>query len=167
MGGNNKVAMPELKKCFEKLGFEHVSTYIDSGNVIFETVLKSESAIGEKIEKGIATTFGFPIRVVVRSRKNMEKVATAIPVDWKNDTEQKTDILFLWGTYATQKSLLLIKSREGVDNIMHVAGAIVWNVTRENYSKSGMHDFVGTPLYKNMTARNVNTVRKLVARMQD
>lgn len=167
VGGNNKISMSELKQCFERLGFKQVSTYINSGNIIFETHLKKESVIVEKIEKSIIQTFGFPVRVVVRNRKNIEMIAGAIPEEWKNDTEQKTDILFLWDTHATQKSLLLIKSRAGVDNLMYVEGVIVWNVNRENYSKSGMHDFIGTPFYKNMTARNVNTVRKLVALMQN
>ena len=38
----------------------------------------------------------------------------------------------------------------------------VWNINRKNYSKSGMNKFIGTEVYKNMTARNVNTVRKFL-----
>lgn len=37
VGGNNKVAMPKLKECFESLGYRNVITYINSGNIIFET----------------------------------------------------------------------------------------------------------------------------------
>jgi uncharacterized protein (DUF1697 family) len=48
-----------------------------------------------------------------------------------------------------------------VDNVKYVDGAIVWSIDRKNYNKSAMHKFIGTPLYKHMTARNVNTVRKL------
>ena len=37
VGGNNRVPMAELKLCFEKMGFNNVVTYINSGNVIFES----------------------------------------------------------------------------------------------------------------------------------
>ncbi len=40
-------------------------------------------------------------------------------------------------------------------------GSIVWNIPRKDYDKSGLHKFIGTVLYKHMTARNCNTVRKL------
>lgn len=35
VGGKNKVAMPDLRLCLEKLGFERVRTYINSGNVFY------------------------------------------------------------------------------------------------------------------------------------
>ena len=37
ISGKNKVPMSELKKCFEKLAFEEVKTYLNSGNVIFSS----------------------------------------------------------------------------------------------------------------------------------
>ena len=89
-----------------------------------------------------------------------------IPDNWDNKTH-KTDILFLWDNYANKKSLGLIEPKEGIDNLVYVDGAIVWNLNRKNYAKSAMNKFIGTELYKNMTARNVNTVRKLVSLMND
>jgi uncharacterized protein (DUF1697 family) len=80
---------------------------------------------------------------------------------WANDAEQKTDVLFLWDDFDDKKSLTLIKTTPKVDTLKYVAGAIVWNVKRDDYTKSGMNKFIGTLVYKNMTARNVNTVRKL------
>lgn len=166
VGGNNKVPMSELKTCVEELGFENVSTYINSGNVIFEADKTKESDLALKIEKAIHVHFGFPVQVVVRSQKNIEKVAKTIPEDWENDIH-KTDILFLWDEYASKKSLRLIEPKEGIDNLIYTNGAIVWNLDRKNYSKSAMNRFIGTELYKNMTARNVNTVRKLFDLMKD
>jgi uncharacterized protein (DUF1697 family) len=59
----------------------------------------------------------------------------------------------------------LIKTTE-VDNLSYAVGAIVWNVEKAKLNKSGMKKFIGTTIYKNMTARNVNTVRKLAELMQ-
>jgi uncharacterized protein (DUF1697 family) len=75
-------------------------------------------------------------------------------------------VLFLWEAFDTKKSLGLIAQNEAVDTLKYVAGAIVWNVKRSDYKKSGMHKFIGSEIYKHMTARNVNTVRKLVEMMK-
>jgi uncharacterized protein (DUF1697 family) len=157
VGGNNKVEMPKLKKVFEALGFLNVSTYINTGNVIFETDKKD---LDTTIEKALLKAFGFAIRVVVRDTQNIQKLCKSLPNNWTNDTEQKTDILFLWDEFDNKKSIDLIKTTE-VDTLKYIDGAIVWNVKRVDYTKSGMHKFIGTVIYKNMTARNINTVRKL------
>jgi uncharacterized protein (DUF1697 family) len=157
VGGNNKVEMPKLKKVFESLGFENVSTYINSGNVIFETDKKD---LEPQIEKALKKAFEFELRIVVRDAKNIKKLCKEIPKDWLNDTEQRTDVLFLWDEFDTKKSVDLIKTT-GVDTLKYIDGAIVWHVKRKDVAKSGMKKFIGSLIYKNMTARNINTVRKL------
>ncbi len=160
VGGNKIVRMADLKKAFENLGYADVSTYINSGNVIFTSLRKPNTAT---IEAALTKTFGFEIRIVIRDAKNIAHVAAALPDDWQNDVEQKTDILFLWDAFDSKKSLALIKVNDQIDTLCYVPGAILWHVQRKDYGKSGMHDFVGTPIYKNMTARNSNTLRKLAS----
>ncbi len=160
VGGNNKVEMPKLKKVFESLGFSDVSTYINTGNVIFSTDVSDTREIEQQIEKALKKTFGFEIKIVIRTAKNIKKICKTIPQEWTNDTEQRTDVLFLWEAYDSEKSIDLITTTE-VDTVTYVDGAIVWNVSRDDYKKSGMQKFIGTKIYKHMTARNINTVRKL------
>ncbi len=166
VGGNNKIEMQRLKACFEALGFENVSTYINSGNVIFETSDKSEPKIVSKIEKAIKKEFGFAVRVVVRDNKNIAKLLQATPADWHNNAEQKTDVLFLWDEYCNTKSLELITTNPNVDTLKYIDGAIVWHLEKKNYPKSGMNKFIGTEVYTHMTARNINTLRKLAELMK-
>ncbi len=161
VGGNCKVEMARLKKAFEKLGFENVKTYINSGNVIFESAEKDPRKMNDKIEKHLEKTFGFSIKTVLRDASNILMLTKKIPKEWKNGGDQKTDILFLWEDYDSKESLKLIEPKEGVDQLMYLPGAIVWNVDRRQISKTGMKRFIGSKLYKNMTARNVNTLRKL------
>ncbi len=163
VGGNKKVSMSTLKKAFEEMGHSNVKTYINSGNVIFETS-KTDSML-KIIERKLESTFGFQIGVVLRSIQNIENVCKEIPSDWTNDAMQKTDVIFLWEKYASEKSMKMIVTKPEIDTLIYVDGAIVWNIKRANYSKSGMHKFIGTKVYKNMTARNVNTVRKLAELM--
>ncbi len=83
-----------------------------------------------------------------------------------NDKDQKTDILFLWDRYADKESLKLLPITQGIDEAKYVGKAIVWQVLRKDYIKSGMSSLVGTELYRHMTARNVNTVRKFATKIQ-
>ena len=158
--------MQRLKKSFEKMGYENVSTYINSGNVIFETNKKNTAALASEIERALKKTFGFDIPTVVRDEKNIQKVAKAIPVKWENNKDQKTDVLFLWEKFDKKSTLKLIKTTPKVDTLKYIDGAIIWNVDRVKYNKSGMNDFIGTDVYKHMTARNVNTVWKLAVLME-
>jgi uncharacterized protein (DUF1697 family) len=161
VGGNNKVDMKTLKEVFESIGFTDVTTYINSGNVIFTADNQKIESIKAKIEHAIQTRFDLPIKVLIRNSQNILDLCSSIPPGWQNDTEQKTDILFLWDEYDNPESLKLIKAASGIDNLLYKSGAIIWNLHRANLSKSGMAEFIGTELYKNMTARNINTVRRL------
>ena len=151
--------MGELKAVFEKISFSDVSTYINSGNVLFSS--KTEPS-AEKIEKAIEKKFGFPVRTLVRDIKILKEIVSNTPIDWSNDKDQKTDVLFLWDGYDSKKSIDLIKTNDKVDTLVYVKKSIVWHIDKKDYSKSGMNKFIGTEVYKNMTARNINTVRKLV-----
>ncbi len=161
VGGNNKVAMGELKKVCEELGFTEVRTYINSGNVIFSAPKKTNTALAAILEKALHKAFGFAIRTVVRDAAHIKTLAQSLPAAWKNDAEQRTDVLFLWDEYDSKKTLALIKQNPVVDTLRYVPGAIVWHLKKKDYKKSRMHDFIGTDVYKHMTARNVNTVRQI------
>ena len=161
VGGNSKVDMKTLKTVFESLGFENVVTYINSGNVIFDSGSNDIMSLTNQIESAIEKTFSLKIKVLIRTRENISQLCNVIPSEWQNNTEQKTDILFLWEEYDSVESIKLIKTTVNVDTLIYTPGAIIWNVDRAKYNQSGMHKFIGSVVYKNMTARNVNTVRKL------
>lgn len=162
VGGNSKVSMAELKKVFEKCEYENVSTYINSGNVIFDAPSGKQDDFAH-MESKLEKAFGFKIALIVRDAANIQRLAKTIPEGWTNDTDQKTDVIFLWDKYDSKKSISLLKLAPKIDTVKYIKGALVWNIKRSDYNKSGMHKFIGTELYKNMTARNVNTVRKLAA----
>ncbi|GAB0174328.1 MAG: DUF1697 domain-containing protein [Candidatus Altimarinota bacterium] len=157
VGGNKKVEMTRLKSCFEAMGFEEVSTYINSGNMIFE----SKNDDFSKIEKQLSETFGFEIPTIIRSQSYIENLVEKIPSEWQNNSEQRTDILFLWKDVDTKESLNEIKQNPLVDTLTYLPGAIIWHIDKAHYQESKMRDFIGTKVYRKMTARNVNTVRKI------
>ncbi|NJL96271.1 DUF1697 domain-containing protein [Candidatus Gracilibacteria bacterium] len=162
VGGKNKIDMKMLKKTFERKGLENVVTYINSGNVIFETDAKSVEEIVEKIEEGIKEDFHLNIRVLLRDYQNIKSIVDHISKDWLNNSQQRTDIMFLWNEVDEPKVLEYVKQNPDVDVVEYFEGSIIWHLDKSKFNQSKMNDLVGTKLYKQMTVRNINTVRKLV-----
>jgi uncharacterized protein (DUF1697 family) len=161
VGGNAKVQMSKLKSEFESLGYINVQTYINSGNIVFQTNESDCSKITNTIEQQITKAFGFSIRVAIRDINNIQLLCKEIPAEWINNSETKTDVLFLWEEFNNKDVLGEIGFNQKVDRLLYLQGCVVWHIDRKDYSKSGMRKFIGTKIYKNMTARNINTVRKL------
>lgn len=166
VGGNSKVEMKRLKAVFEEIGHTNISTYINSGNVIFESPEKNDEKLVKKLESEIEKEFGFNIKVVVKSLKEMEVISEKLPDSWENDLDAKTDVMFLWESVDNAKVLDDVIIKPDLDNVVYAKGALLWMVKRKDVTKSGMLRLVGTSLYKQMTIRNVNTFRKLLSLMK-
>jgi uncharacterized protein (DUF1697 family) len=77
VGGNNKVPMAELREVVASLGHTGVSTYIQSGNVLFtaqEGAAADAPALAAGLEQAIERAFGLRLRVVVLSRAELAQV---------------------------------------------------------------------------------------------
>ena len=61
VGGRNILPMKDLVKILEDLGCSQVKTYIQSGNVVFNTEEKNRESLAEKISKGIEKSFQFKL----------------------------------------------------------------------------------------------------------
>src|SRR5215210_1090673 len=79
VGGKNLIKMPALKACFEAGGFEGVSTYIQSGNVLFSSPVRSNRALTERIEAMLADAFDYVPTVVVRSERQLRAIVRNAP----------------------------------------------------------------------------------------
>lgn len=165
VGGNSMVSMKELKSCFEELGLRDVVTYINSGNIIFKDSRQSIPALVKLIESGIKARCKMDIRVIVKSKSNMAAICKNIPSEWVTDELMRTDVMFLWDEVDNPEAIAALPSNPAVDRLVHANGALIWNVSRKDYGKSKVPKIVGTRFYKNMTARNANTARKLLTLM--
>lgn len=165
VGGNNKVEMKKLKATFESLGLSNVTTYINSGNVIFVSKNSPEKLVIE-LAKAIENDFGFAVKVLLRSFDQIKVVNKALPSSWLNNQDMKCDVMFLWPEVDSEKILSELTIKKDIDEVKYVAGTILWRVDRDKVTRSGLMKLAGTPLYKQMTIRNCNTARKLLELMQ-
>jgi len=160
VGKERRVDMKKLKSLFESLGCTSVSTYINSGNVVFESKMKRDE-MRKVIEKSLNNEFGFDIPTLVKTSTEMIKISKAIPEKWKNDTKQRTDVAYLFPEIDTPKTIADFPVNRDFINIRYTKGAIFWNIDRKNYNKSSLNKIIGHPLYQSMTLRNINTARYL------
>jgi len=79
VGGRNKVPMADLREVVTSLGHTGVSTYIQSGNVLFSTAEDDTAKLAAALESAISDRFGIWSSVVVLSRDELARVLAANP----------------------------------------------------------------------------------------
>jgi uncharacterized protein (DUF1697 family) len=167
VGGQSMVKMADLRATFEGLGLKDVRTYINSGNVLFETRAKVRRRLVRRIEAAIEPLIGQPVAVLLRTREEMDALVRALPDDWVNDSSMRCDVWFLAPGVDEPSVVDRFPTKPEIEDVRYVDGAVIWRIDRANLSRSRMSKLVGTDVYKQMSARNANTVRKLHALMQD
>ncbi len=165
VGGKSMISMSDLKSCFETLGFTDVRTYINSGNVIFTTD-GDERAFELSIEGALHKQFGMPIRAMVRSQADMQKLLASIPKSWLTATDHKYEFIFL--THQADKPDIIeqIVTRPEIEELRYVPGALVWFFNSASKTKSRVMKINQMPIYQQMSVRTSGTVHKLVELMQ-
>ena len=96
VGGHKRIRMDQLRISFEALGFERVSTYIQSGNVVFKVAKGSPARLGKNIEERIVSDFGFSASVIVRTSAELSEIIAANPfLKQRGIDHEKLHVTFL------------------------------------------------------------------------
>lgn len=167
VGGSNLIRMPALVESFEALGFEDVATYIQSGNVLFRTDRAAGPRLTGRIERALSAEYGFPVRVVVRSRPQLEVVVARAPKGFGSRPAQyRYDVLFLREPLTAEEVMESVRTREGVDEAHAGEAVLYFSRLIRRASQSYLTRIVGTPVYQRMTIRNWNTTTRLLRMLQ-
>jgi uncharacterized protein (DUF1697 family) len=161
VGGKSAVDMAALKATFERLGFGAVRTYINSGNVVFTASGGRPTTLAKRIEAAITADFGLDVAVLVFTAGELTVVADTVPATWVNDATMKCDVFFLWPDVDRPAIVDDVPKNPAIEDLLYVPGALVRRIDKQNATRSPMHRVLGTDLYRRMTVRNINTVRKL------
>lgn len=164
VGGKNKIPMRELKLRLEEQGFAHVTTYIQSGNVILKSNLDAKT-LAQEIETMLSKKFELDspaIKVLVLARNQFQAVIDNKPEGFGEEPEKyHSDAIFLIDIDSAQ-AMPVFDPREGVDKVWSGDGVIYSQRLSSQRTKSRLSKIVGTPAYKSMTIRNWNTTTKLL-----
>lgn len=166
VGGRNKVAMADLRAAFEGAGHQAVSTYIQSGNVLFESDAPAAALEGD-IEALLERRFGVPLVVVVRSHRQLRAVVDKAPAEFGDDPGRfHSDVVFLKAPLTAKAAMEVVQVRDGVDEAWPGTGVLYFARLSERRVESRMSRMIGSPEYRLMTIRNWNTTTKLLALME-
>ena len=166
VGGKNIIKMADLKRCFEALGLSQVETYIQSGNVLFNSSAKATPKLIAKIEKALSEAFSYTSSVVLVSAQQLAKIVDEAPAGFgKQPGKYRYDVLFVKPPLKTKTALEQLSTEPGVDSAAAGSHALYFRRLTSRASQSRLNKLAQLPIYRNMTIRNWNTTTKLLAKV--
>jgi uncharacterized protein (DUF1697 family) len=161
--GKNMIKMPELAMAFEKAGFKNVRTYIQSGNVIFETQEGSDEMLSAKIRDLISKKFGHTIQAVVLAPQELAETVAQNPFAKKPGIDlTKQHVTFLDRDIDPAKAEKLLSYHYPPDEII-IGNRVVYVHCPDGYGRTKYHNnFIEKKLSANATSRNWNTCLRLL-----
>lgn len=162
VGGKNKIKMETLREVCTSIGFENVKTYINSGNVIFETAKTDDKKLAAKIESAIEKEFGLQIKTIICSIAELENLVENNPFAGQFERDKDLHVFFLDEEMPNEKRELLL-SNNSENERFAVRGRKIFYLLKSSFSDSLMgKDYIGKRLKVSATARNWRTVNKVL-----
>jgi uncharacterized protein (DUF1697 family) len=162
VGGKNKIKMETLREVCAALGFQNVKTYINSGNLIFETGKSDDVELAAKIEKAIQKEFALDIKVIVRTIAEIEDIIENNPFDGHFENDKDLHVFFLDDELPPEKRQLLLANNNENERFAVVGREIFCHLRVSVVDSLMGKDYIGKKLKVSATARNWRTVGKIV-----
>ncbi len=162
VGGKNKIKMETLREVCSSLGFENVKTYINSGNVIFETRKTENKKLAAKIESAIEKEFSLSIKVIVRSILEIEEIVKNNPFVGQFEDDKDLHVFFLDEEMPDEKREMLLANNNENEQFA-VFSQEIFCLLRVSVLDSLIgKDYIAKKLKISSTARNWRTVNKVL-----
>lgn len=165
VGGKNRTKMADLKRAFEEIGLTKVQTFIQSGNVLFESN-ESEELLRRLIENKLEGKFGFPIPVILRTSMELERIIESCPFSENEVLEaeaaSKAESLYvgLLLQHPSQEGIERLDAYKTINDKFSIIGRDVYLLFHDSIRNSKL----ANNLYKLnvlLTTRNWKTINKL------
>ena len=165
VGGGRTVKMKALRQVFESLGFSKVTTFIASGNVVFETTTNNPKALERKIEKALREALGYEVRTFIRGEAELTKIANYRPFPKsKIDISWHCNIIFLADNLSPTLRRT-VKALQTNTDVFEVRGREIYWLRRR---KRDAPIFSTVPLEKILgrafTVRGADTIKRIASK---
>lgn len=160
VGGYKKVPMAILRDVLREVGFKAVKTYIQSGNVVFQSSESNSKAVEEIIQKIIKSHFGFIVPVIVKTKVELELIFDSCV--FSQDKKTKSYFVLLDeipDTNLVKEARAIVFENEEfsiVNNCIYFYSSIGYGRTKFNMN------MFEKKLKVTATSRNYNTINKLI-----
>lgn len=155
------IKMETLRTTFATLGFENVKSYINSGNLAFETTKIDDGRLAKTIHDAIRADFGFDISVMVRSMAEIDDIIKNNPFKGQFENDKDVHVFFLDAELDEDYRILLLEqcseSEMYAVHKRHVFSLLKISILDSVVGKG----FIDKKLKVAATARNWRTVKKI------
>jgi uncharacterized protein (DUF1697 family) len=156
--------MNVLREAFESLGFARVTTFLGSGNVVFESRARDMGALERKIERTLQQALGYAVPVFIRTQAELKEIASLESFQNSEIRGADLNIILLANSLNEQSKAKLVALQSDTDGFRVCGREIYW----WRRKTPGTSLFATVPLAKVLgvpfTIRGTNTIRKLVAK---
>ena len=155
--GNIRIKMSDLQIAFEDLGYTQVKTFLQTGNVVFES--ENEIAIiKENLEEKLTQTFHYEAFVLMYCYADLEKIIVAYPFEKEENCHDYVLFVEKENTLRELQDL----SQNLSENIKIGEGVVYWKVAKGNTLDAPFSKIIAKAKYKSTTTmRNINTLEKM------
>lgn len=163
VSGQKKIKMADLKELYQSLGFDKVITYIQSGNVLFQSDSGDKDDLKRSIEDAIAGKYDFHVPVTLRTDEELKDIFDNCPYEEAKIEENGTKVLvtFLQSLPSREKQELLREYVKPPEQLT-IIGSEVYLYCPNGYGKSKLSNtFLEKKLGVSATTRNWKSVKKL------
>lgn len=163
ISGKNKIVMSKLKEVLEENNYQNVITYLNSGNVIFESSVTNKENLANDLSKIIINNFSLDIPVFVIEENKLENVLNNAPDWWGTDNKEIYDnLIFIMPPTKYEDVYNTIGNpSENIDKIEEFHNSIFWSFNLKQYRKSNWWiKTASTSIKDKITIRTANTMKK-------
>ncbi len=163
VSGHKKVPMADLRSMLQKMGFKDISTYIQSGNVVFSSDEKDSQTLEEQIKKRIQDTFGFEVPVLVKSVAEFKKMIQQNPFTEAENLEKNQVYFVLLRDIPLKEKVAIFQKEEFKNEKFEFTTDCVYLLCQDGYGRAKLNNnLVERKLKVEATTRNYRTMAKLL-----
>ncbi len=161
VSGQKLIKMTDLKDSMTELGFNNISTYVQSGNILFESGDKNLMLLARSIEEKIKTNFDFDVPCIVKTAIYFKKILESNDFLQQDKGENSCYVTFL--EKAPDPNLVeKIDQEQYLPEEFILKHDVIYFYAAQGYGKAKMNNnFFESKLKLKATTRNWKTVNKL------
>lgn len=166
VGGHNKLLMKDLRDLMSDLGYQNIDTYIQTGNVVFQSEDNDKQNLSGRISSAVEEHHGFKPKVLVLELEEIEEAIENNPFP-EAEVEPKSLHLNFLASEPENPDLEFLEEYKKESERFELTGRMFYLYAPEGIGRSKLADKTGKALGVPMTGRNWRTVQKIMELVEE
>jgi len=161
VSGQKKIKMADLRDSLQGAGLKNVSTYIQSGNIVFDSELTDNGELQNIIKETIQNNFGFDVPTLVVQEDSVREILKANP--FVPEVEKNSLYYVLLKNVPTQELVAEFNTLQFQNEDYHITDTCVYLKCKKGYGNAKLNNnYIERKLKVEATTRNQKTMEKLL-----